>query len=117
MRATLIHAARDIRLEDVADPVIGFPTDAIVRVVASCVCGSGLWQYRGVQPTTEPHRTGHEFVGIIEEVGSDVRRIARGDFVIAPFAISDGKCRNCRNGITTSCEYGGWWGSAEGQGS
>ena len=69
MRATLIYAARDIRLEDVADPVIGFPTDAIVRIVASCVCGSDLWQYRGVQPTTEPHRTGHEFVGIIEEVG------------------------------------------------
>src|SRR6185437_12907775 len=117
MRATLIYATRDIRLEDVADPVISFPTDAIVRVVASCVCGSDLWPYRGVKPTAEPTRTGHEFVGIVEEVGSDVREIRRGDFVIAPFAISDGTCRSCRHGITTSCEFGGWWGSVEGRGS
>jgi threonine dehydrogenase-like Zn-dependent dehydrogenase len=117
MRATVIHGTRDIRLADVADPVISFPTDAIVRVVASCVCGSDLWLYRGVQPTTEPSRIGHEFVGIVEEIGSDVRRIRRGDFVIAPFAISDGTCRTCRHGITTSCEYGGWWGSAQGRGS
>jgi threonine dehydrogenase-like Zn-dependent dehydrogenase len=117
MRATLIYGSRDIRLKDVADPVIRFPTDAIVRVVASCVCGSDLWPYRGVQPTTAPRRIGHEFVGVVEEVGSDVRRILRGDFVIAPFVISDGVCRICRHGITTSCEYGGSWCSEDDRGS
>jgi threonine dehydrogenase-like Zn-dependent dehydrogenase len=117
MRGTLIYGTRDIRLEDVADPVIRFPTDAIVRVVASCVCGSDLWPYRGVQPTTEPRRIGHEFVGVLEEVGSAVGSVSAGDFVIAPFAISDGTCRNCRHGITTSCERGGWWGSGDSEGS
>ncbi|MGC9670493.1 zinc-dependent alcohol dehydrogenase family protein [Planosporangium sp. 12N6] len=117
MRATMIHGPRDIRLEEVPDPVIRYPTDAIVRVVASCVCGSDLWPYRGVRPTGEPHRIGHEFVGVVEEVGSDVRVVSPGDFVIAPFAISDGTCRVCGYGITTSCENGGWWGSEDGPGS
>jgi threonine dehydrogenase-like Zn-dependent dehydrogenase len=117
MRATLIYGTRDIRLEEVPDPSVRFPTDAVVRVVASCVCGSDLWPYRGVRPTDEPHRIGHEFVGVVEEVGSDVRTVAPGDFVIAPFAISDGTCRHCRHGITTSCENGGWWGSSDKPGS
>lgn len=113
MRATLIHGTRDIRLEDVPDPAIQLANDALVRVVASCVCGSDLWPYRGVQRTTAPHRIGHEFVGIVEETGSAVTTVAPDDFVIAPFAISDGTCRNCRNGITTSCEHGGWWGGSD----
>jgi threonine dehydrogenase-like Zn-dependent dehydrogenase len=87
--------------------VIRLPTDAIVRVVASCVCGSDLWPYRGVQPTTEPRRIGHEFVGVVEQAGSAVGSVSAGDFVIAPFVISDGTCRTCRHGITTSCEHGG----------
>jgi threonine dehydrogenase-like Zn-dependent dehydrogenase len=110
MRATLIHGPRDIRIENVPDPKIQSPTDAIVRVVASCVCGSDLWPYRGVFPTNKPHRIGHEFIGIIEETGKEVKTLKKGDFVIAPFAISDGTCAHCRNGITTSCEHGGWWG-------
>ena len=74
MLATVIHAARDIRVEEVPDPVLSTGGDAIVRVVAACVCGSDLWPYRGVTPTDEPHRIGHEFVGIVEEVGPEVAR-------------------------------------------
>ncbi|GAA1795435.1 zinc-dependent alcohol dehydrogenase family protein [Planosporangium flavigriseum] len=113
MRATLIYGTRDIRLEEVPDPAIRFPTDAVVRVVASCVCGSDLWPYRGVRPVTEPSPIGHEFVGVVEEVGSDVRTVSPGDFVIAPFVVSDNTCRHCRNGINTSCEQLEWWGSTD----
>jgi threonine dehydrogenase-like Zn-dependent dehydrogenase len=111
MLATVIHAARDIRVEEVPDPALSTGGDAIVRVVAACVCGSDLWPYRGVTPTKEPHRIGHEFVGIVEEVGIEVRDIKAGDFVIAPFYVCDGTCVNCRNGVSTSCLSGGWWGS------
>src|SRR4051812_33454449 len=110
MLATVIHAPRDIRVEEVPDPVLSTGADAIVRVVAACVCGSDLWPYRGVTPTHEPHRIGHEFVGIVEEVGPDVRNVKAGDFVIAPFYVCDGTCANCRNGVSTSCLTGGWWG-------
>lgn len=111
MLATLIYGERDIRVEEVPDPVLSTGADAIVRVVAACVCGSDLWPYRGVTPTNEPHRIGHEFVGIVEEVGPDVARIKPGDFVIAPFYVCDGTCVNCRNGVSTSCLQGGWWGN------
>lgn len=110
MLATVIHAARDIRVEEVADPVLSSGRDAIVRVVAACVCGSDLWPYRGIQPTTEPHRIGHEFVGVVEAVGDDVSRVQVGDFVIAPFYVCDNTCVNCRNGVSTSCLHGSWWG-------
>jgi threonine dehydrogenase-like Zn-dependent dehydrogenase len=113
MRATFIYGTRDIRLEEAADPTVRFPTDAVVRVVASCVCGSDLWPYRGVRPTSEPHPIGHEFVGIVEDAGAEVRTVRPGDFVIAPFVISDGTCRHCRYGITTSCERLEWWGSTD----
>ncbi|MGH8969684.1 MAG: alcohol dehydrogenase catalytic domain-containing protein, partial [Actinomycetes bacterium] len=113
MHATLIHAARDIRVETVPDPSLHLPTDALVRVVATCVCGSDLWPYRGVTDVESPHRIGHEFVGVVEEVGADVPTLTAGDFVIAPFAISDGTCAHCRNGVHTSCEHGGWWGSSD----
>jgi threonine dehydrogenase-like Zn-dependent dehydrogenase len=111
MLATLIYGERDIRVEEVPDPVLSTGGDALVRVVAACVCGSDLWPYRGVTPTEEPHRIGHEFVGIVEAVGPDVARIAPGDFVIAPFYVCDGTCVNCLNGVSTSCLQGGWWGS------
>jgi threonine dehydrogenase-like Zn-dependent dehydrogenase len=110
MRATVIHGTRDIRLEDVPDPTIQRPTDAVVRVVASCVCGSDLWPYRGVRATDRPRRIGHELVGVVEEVGSDVRTISAGDFVIAPFVLSDGTCVNCQAGMQTSCLHGAGWG-------
>jgi threonine dehydrogenase-like Zn-dependent dehydrogenase len=111
MRATVIYGERDIRLEDVPDPTLNTGGDAIVRVVAACVCGSDLWSYRGISPTHHPHRIGHEFVGVVEEVGPDVKQIAVGDFVIAPFYDCDNTCINCRNGVSTSCLHGGWWGT------
>jgi threonine dehydrogenase-like Zn-dependent dehydrogenase len=111
MRATVIYGERDIRLEDVADPALSTGGDAIVRVVAACVCGSDLWPYRGISPTEHPHRIGHEFVGVVEEVGPDVARITVGDFVIAPFYDCDNTCVNCANGVSTSCLNGGWWGA------
>jgi hypothetical protein len=113
MRATVIHGPGDIRYEDRPDPRIRRPTDAIVRVVAACVCGSDLWPYRGVRPIKEPKPIGHEFVGVVTEIGADVRTIRVGDFVIAPFCISDGTCVHCRNGVHTSCDQVQWWGGAD----
>ena len=111
MRATVIHGDHDVRLEEVADPAIQLPGDAIVRVAAACVCGSDLWPYRGVTPTTKPRRIGHEFVGVVEAIGDDVTAVKVGDFVIAPFYNCDMTCANCRNGVSTSCLHGGWWGA------
>ena len=113
MKATVIHGARDVRLEEVPDPVLSTGGDAIVRVVAACVCGSDLWPYRGVTPTEEPSRIGHEFVGIVEATGPDVARVKVGDFVIAPFYDCDMTCANCLNGVSTSCLNGGWWGTPD----
>lgn len=114
MRATLIHGERDIRSEQVADPRLsGTGKDAIVRVTAACVCGSDLWPYRGVTPTEEPRRIGHEFVGVVEEVADGVSTVKAGDFVIAPFYDCCGVCANCRNGFTTSCLELGWFGSQD----
>ncbi|MFB8386025.1 zinc-dependent alcohol dehydrogenase family protein [Microbacterium sp. NPDC055910] len=110
MRATVIHAARDVRVEEVPDPELSTGRDAIVRVVASCVCGSDLWPYRGVTAVDAPRRIGHEFVGVVEAVGAEVELVRPGDFVIAPFYVCDGTCLNCRNGVSTSCLEGDWWG-------
>jgi threonine dehydrogenase-like Zn-dependent dehydrogenase len=116
VRATLIHGPRDVRLEEVPDPTIQRPTDAVVRVVASCVCGSDLWPYRGVRPTEQPRRIGHEFVGVVEEVGADVRTVRPGQFVVASFTVQDNTCRHCRNGVHTSCERGSGWGGDDAEG-
>jgi threonine dehydrogenase-like Zn-dependent dehydrogenase len=113
MRATVIHGERDIRLEDVPEPELATGNDAIVRVVAACVCGSDLWPYRGVTSVGTPRRIGHEFVGIVEQVGVDVTAVSVGDFVIAPFYHCDNTCIHCRNGVSTSCLNGGWWGSPD----
>ena len=113
MRATLLHGSHDVRLETVPDPALHLPTDAIVRVVAACVCGSDLWGYRGVRPVTEPRRVGHELVGVVEEVGPEVSTLRSGDFVVAPFALGDGTCAHCRNGIWTSCVHGAAWGATD----
>lgn len=99
MRATLIHGPGRIESTEVDDPTIQKPTDALVRVVASCICGSDLWPYRGVQQTKQTHQIGHEFVGVVDAVGDDVREIKVGKFVIAPFVVSDGTCLNCRNDV------------------
>jgi hypothetical protein len=113
VRATVLYGPRDIRVDEVPDPTILRPTDALVRVTAACVCGSDLWPYRGVNTPEEPKRIGHEFVGVVDEVGSEVRTVRPGDFVIAPFAASDGTCVHCRNGVHTSCVHGAWWGSED----
>ncbi|HJQ03679.1 MAG TPA: zinc-dependent alcohol dehydrogenase family protein [Jatrophihabitans sp.] len=104
MRATILHAPYDVRSEIVDDPTIVEPTDAIIRVSAACVCGSDLWSYRGDNQVDEPRPAGHEYVGIVEEVGPGVRSIRPGQFVVGSFFASDNTCPNCRNGFQTSCQ-------------
>lgn len=113
MRATLIHGTRDIRVEDCPDPVLLADTDAIVRVTASCVCGSDLWPYRGIMEVTEPRRIGHEFIGVVEAVGSKATTLNVGDFVVAPWANSCGACPSCRNGVQVACEHRATWGGVD----
>ena len=113
MRATVIHGAFDVRLSDVPDPKLKAPTDAIVKVTASCVCGSDLWGYRGINKIRKPRRIGHELVGIVEEVGSEVRTLKPGDFVVVPFMVSDGTCAHCRAGVQAACVNGGAVGSGD----
>src|SRR6476659_333948 len=108
MRATTIHAPGDIRLSDVPDPTIEAPTDAVVRVVAGCICGSDLWPYRGANPITAGSTIGHEAVGVVEEIGADVRRIKKGDFVVIPFVHCDNPCPHCLAGMTSVCDHPGW---------
>ncbi|MFJ2510912.1 zinc-binding dehydrogenase [Streptomyces griseoviridis] len=110
MRATLMYAAEDVRVEDVADPTIQQPTDAVVRIVLSCVCGSDLWPYKSLAPTDTPRHMGHEFLGVVEDTGADVRTLKRGDVVVAPFVWADNTCAYCREGLQTSCPHGGQWG-------
>ncbi|MFD0370666.1 zinc-dependent alcohol dehydrogenase family protein [Streptomyces sp. NPDC127114] len=111
MRATTIHAPFDMRVEDVPDPVVQEATDVVVRVVRACICGSDLWAYRGESARKPGQRIGHEFLGIVEEAGADVRGFAKGDLVVAPFVWSDGTCDYCAEGLQTSCPNGGFWGS------
>ncbi|HYF71608.1 MAG TPA: zinc-dependent alcohol dehydrogenase family protein [Nocardioides sp.] len=103
MRATTIHGPRDIRVTEVPDPVISAPTDAIVRVVAGCICGSDLWPYRGENDITPGDTIGHECVGVVEEVGADVRSFRPGDFVIVPFDHCDNTCPHCLAGAQSAC--------------
>ncbi|MFB4304417.1 zinc-dependent alcohol dehydrogenase family protein [Actinomadura sp. NTSP31] len=103
MRGAVIHAPGDIRFETLDDPKIIHPTDAIIRTAVTCVCGSDLWPYRGAEPTEAPHPMGHEYVGFVEEVGSEVTAVKPGQFVVGSFATSDGTCANCRNGFPSNC--------------
>ncbi|MGA1837991.1 zinc-dependent alcohol dehydrogenase family protein [Herbiconiux sp. 11R-BC] len=111
MRAVVFNDAFSVSIEDVPDPEIQASTDAVVRVVATCVCGSDLWRYRGLTPHPAGARIGHEFVGVVEAIGTDVGSLSVGDFVIAPFTYNDGTCVHCLNGVPTSCLHGGFWGS------
>ena len=111
MKATVYYAPGDVRVEQVPDPQIQAPTDAIVRITHACICGSDLWFYQGKDQWKPGWRTGHEWMGIVEEVGSDVRSIKKGDRVLAPFAFSDGSCEYCGKNLQTSCVQGGFWGS------
>ncbi|MET9048706.1 zinc-binding dehydrogenase [Streptomyces sp. NPDC048231] len=103
MRATLLYKAGDVRIEDVPDPVIEQPTDALVRITASCICGSDLWPYATMAAHDGPVRMGHEFIGVVEDIGSAVTTLRRGDLVVAPFSVSDNTCAFCREGLHTSC--------------
>jgi threonine dehydrogenase-like Zn-dependent dehydrogenase len=103
MRATTLHGTRDIRVTDVPDPTITAPTDAVVKVVAGCICGSDLWPYRGENEITPGETIGHECVGIVEEVGADVRSFRPGDFVIVPFDHCDNTCPHCLAGAQSAC--------------
>jgi len=113
MRATVMHKARDVRVENVPDAVIQHPTDAVIRITLACICGSDLWPYNDLQLDSEGggRRMGHEAIGIVEDVGSDVQRIRRGQLVVMPFAYSDGSCMFCDEGLNTSCVHGGFFGS------
>ena len=116
MLATLIHAPGDIRVEECPDPKLMNDTDAIVKVTASCVCGSDLWPYRGISPVTKPRRIGHEFIGVVTQIGAAVTNVNAGDFVVAPWANSCGQCPPCRNGVHVACEHRAPWGSKDEQG-
>jgi threonine dehydrogenase-like Zn-dependent dehydrogenase len=108
MKATVIYGPRDVRFEDRETPRIEKPTDAVIRISATCVCGSDLWAYRGLQPVNEPTPMGHEYCGIVEEVGSAVRSVKPGQFVVGSFACSDNTCPHCRAGYQTSCVQREW---------
>jgi threonine dehydrogenase-like Zn-dependent dehydrogenase len=115
MRAAYMFGAGDVRVIDVPDAKIISSSDAIVRVVRSCVCGSDLHPYHSMPTTPEGKSMGHEFIGVVEETGADVTSLKAGDFVVAPFAWSDGTCQFCRDGLQTSCENGGFWNDASKQ--
>ncbi|WP_052460774.1 alcohol dehydrogenase catalytic domain-containing protein [Microbacterium gorillae] len=109
MRAAQLIAPGEVALVEVPDPRIEASTDAVVRVVAAAVCGSDLHDFRD-GPRVQPAPMGHEFIGVVEDIGTDVATLRRGDFVIAPFAISDGTCDFCREGLHVACRNGGYWG-------
>ncbi len=113
MRGAVLYAARDVRLEQRDDPKIIEPTDAIIRLSATCVCGSDLWDYRGVNPVTEPAPIGHEYCGIVEEVGTEARAIKPGQFVIGSFFASDNTCPHCGAGFQSSCQHREFVGGAQ----
>src|SRR4051794_19246803 len=103
MRGTVLYGPRDIRFEDLETPKIEKSTDALIRIAATCVCGSDLWPYRGLQPATDPQPMGHEYCGFVEEVGSAVKTVKPGQFVVGSFATSDNTCPNCQFGYQSSC--------------
>ena len=103
MRGVVLHASGDIRVEEREDPRIQEPTDAVIRLSATCVCGSDLWPYRGIEDTDGPSPIGHEYVGIVEEIGDDVRTVQPGQFVVGSFFASDNTCENCRAGYQSAC--------------
>jgi len=114
MRAAVFRGPGEIAIEDVPKPALDAPTDAVVRVTHTAICGSDLWPYRGQEDRDVPSRIGHEPMGIVEEVGEEVRSVAPGDRVFAPFVTSCGECEFCRKGLHTSCVNGGFWGGDDG---
>src|SRR5262245_28756417 len=113
MRATLMYGAGDVRVQNVPDPVLDEPTDAIVRVVRTCVCGTDLHPYRTVPASDRGNPMGHEFLGVVEDLGSEVTGLNNGDLVVASFAFQDNTCEFCREGVQTSCRRGGFFSTAQ----
>lgn len=113
MRATVMYGAGDVRVESVPDARLIEPTDALVRVTHAAICGSDLWPYKSMEPSDTGRQMGHEAIGVVEAVGSDVRTLKKGAVVIMPFAFSDGTCIFCHAGLQTSCIHGGFFGNAE----
>lgn len=105
MRAALMYQAGDVRIDSVADSTIKHPTDAVVRITASCICGSDLHPYHQMADTDGPTRMGHEFIGVVEDIGAEVTSLRTGDLVVSPFAISDNTCQFCRENLQTSCTH------------
>jgi len=110
MRATIMYKAGDVRVENVPDPTIIEPTDAVIRVSRACICGSDLWPYKDLAPTPAGRSMGHEAIGVVDSVGPAVRQFRRGDLVVMPFAFSDGSCDFCHEGLQTACSHGGYFG-------
>jgi threonine dehydrogenase-like Zn-dependent dehydrogenase len=113
MRATVMPKAHDVRIENIPDAAIVEPTDAVIRITRACICGSDLWPYNG-GPNVEGQRMGHEAIGVVEDVGSDVQRIRRGQVVIMPFVDSDGTCLFCEEGLPSACVHRGFFGNGTG---
>ncbi len=105
MRGAVIYAPGDVRVEQREDPKITKPTDAVIRLAATCVCGSDLWDWRGINPVTEPKPMGHEYAGVVQEVGSEVRNVRPGDFVVGSFFASDNTCEICADGYQSRCAH------------
>ncbi len=105
MRGVVMYAPRDVRVEERADPVVQEPTDAVIRVTAACICGSDLWPYRGTDAVSAPTPMGHEYVGVVEQVGEDVTNIKIGDYVVGSFFASDNACEICRAGYQSRCVH------------
>ena len=110
MRATIMYKAGDVRIENVPDATITEPTDAVIRVSRACICGSDLWPYKDLEPTPGGRPMGHEAIGVVDSVGTQVRQFKRGDLVVMPFAFSDGSCDFCHEGLQTACSHGGYFG-------
>src|SRR6266550_1311631 len=113
MRATVMFGAGDVRVETVPDAHLMEPTDALLTITRACICGSDLWPYKNMKPSEKGQRMGHEFIGVVEAFGKDVRTVKRNDLVVAPFAWSDGTCEFCKEGLQTSCLHGGFWGGTK----
>lgn len=111
MRAAVMFGTGDVRIENIPDARVIAPTDALVRVTRACICGSDLWPYKSMEPSDNGVVMGHEAIGQVEAVGADVRTIKAGDFVVMPFAWSDGTCEFCREGLQTACIHGGFFGN------
>lgn len=106
-----MYRAGDVRTESVPDATLKQPTDALVRITRSCICGSDLWPYKDLPPTPQGRSMGHEAIGVVEAVGAEVRKVRKGDFVIMPFAYSDGTCEFCHEGLPTACVHRGFFGN------